>query len=536
MIESILNIRNLLTLKGRSDEASLFKAGTVVKAQVVDVGEDGNALLSLLLSGSKHLQGTLIRAKSVIPLVKGQNIFLEIFDAKDDLKMRFVGDSEGPLQSGPGDIPPKVRDMLIQLLTAGRSGPEARQLLNLLKSVPRSIKNAVPEFRQLEKMMAVMKQLDPAIGKAFSENADIPIETRLTVALMNSGSDPDTIFQKLQAMQTDGDMKTLLQRLGRILKDPGLVSSLRQSGLKASDLESAVNALLRNISGKNEIKTQFAGDPDGMTAAAQKNVPARFLDMLAGLSNARLSNSEFKLFLNFLRALPAGIKEALPELKNMQAMWDTRQLDGKLIKAFVENSGVMFETKLTIAVLKDPGQILQSLLALQTEEDFKSLLLKLKKLLDDRNVSTELKLAGFKSTEISRTVERFLDNIEFYQLTSKLNDMLYTFLPVAWEGLNDGEIMFKKNRDSRKNSYTCDLNLDLESLGRLSVSITLSDRQFFVTFFTESGETEHLFRLHKHLLQERFSSQGLQLKALNLGRKKEISFGRSHLKGVNVKI
>jgi hypothetical protein len=534
MIETILNIRNLLTFKGRSDEASLLKAGTVVKAQVVDVSEDGNALLSLLLSGSRHLQGTLIRAKSVIPLVKGQNIFLEIFDAKDDVKMRFVGDSEGPLESWPGNIPPKVRDMLIQLLTASRSGPEDRQLLNLLKSIPRSIKDAVPEFRQLEKMMAVMKQLDPAIGKAFSENADVPLETRLTAAIISSGK--ESILQELQSMQAEGDMKTVLQRLGRMLRDSGFVNALRQSGLKASDLESAVNALLRNISGKNEIKTQFAGDPDGMAAAAQKNVPARFLDMLAGLSNARLSNSEFSLFLNFLRALPAGIKEALPELKNLQVMWDTRQLDGKLIKAFVENSGVVFETKLTIAVLKDPGQVLQNLLALQTEGDFKSLLLKLKKLLDERDVSSELKRAGFKSTEVSRTVERFLDNIESYQLSSKLNDMLYTFLPVAWEGLNDGEFMFKKNKDARNNSYTCDINLDLESLGRLSVSITLSDRQFFVTFFTESEETEHLFHVHKHLLHERFSSQGLLLKALNLGRKKEISFGRSHLKGVNVKI
>jgi hypothetical protein len=534
MIEGLLNIRNLLTLKGQSGDASLLKSGTVVKAQVIDVSKDGNALLRLILSGSKNMQGTLIRAKSEIPLTKGQNIFLEIFGGKNNLKMRFVGDSEGASQSAPRNIPPKALNMLMQMLTAKQSAPEARQLLNILKSIPQSIKNAVPEFRHLEKMMVALKQIDPAIVKAFSGNAEIPIETRLKIALMNS--DPGTTLQKLQSMQADGDMKTMLQRLGQMLKDPGLVNSLRQSGLKASDLGNVIDKLLGSISGKHEIKTQFAGDLDGMTAAMQKNVPARFLDMLAQLSNARLSTSEFKLFLNLMNALPGSVKSAIPELKNLQALWDARQLDGKLIKAFVEKSGIAFETKLTIAVLKDPGQILQSLLALQTEGDFKSLLLKLKKLLGDRSVSAELKQAGFNGTELSRTVERFLDNIEFYQLTSKLNDMLYTFLPIAWDGLNDGELMFKKNKGAGNNSYTCDINLDLESLGRLSVSITITGGQFFVAFYTDSEETERLIHSHKHLLQERFSSQGLQLKALNLSRKREISFGQSQLKGVNVKI
>ena len=534
MIEGLLNIRNLLTLKGNSGEPPFLKSGTVVKAQVVDVSEDGNALLRLLLSGSKNMQGALIRAKSEVPLLKGQNIFLEIFGGKNNLKMRFVGDSEGSSQPAPRSIPPKALDMLIQMLTVKQSSPEARQLLNILKSIPQGIKNAVPEFRHLEKMMSALKQIDPALVKAFSENSELPIQTRLAMALMNGG--PGTTLQKLQSVQADGDMKMLLQRLGQILKDPGLVNSLRQSGLNASDLKSVVDALLRNISGKHEIKAQRAGDPDAMTAGIQSNVPARFLDMLAQLSNARLSTSEFKLFLNMIRALPGSVRAALPELKNLQASWDTQQLDGKLIKAFVEKSGIAFETKLTIAVLKDPGQMLQSLLALQSEGDFKSLLLKLKKLLGDRSVSAALRQSGFKAAALSKTVERFLDNIEFYQLTSKLNDMLYTFLPIAWEGLHDGELMFRKNKGSRKNSYTCDINLDLETLGRLSVSITITDRQFFVTFFTDREETERLIHLHKHILQERFSSQGLQLKALNLSMKREIPFGQSHLKAVNVKI
>jgi hypothetical protein len=128
MIEGLLNIRNLLTLNGQSGDASLLKSGTVVKAQVIDANKDGNALLRLLVSGSKNMQGTLIRAKSEIPMTKGQNIFLEIFGAKDNLKMRFVGDSESLSQSAPRNIPPKALNMLMQMLTAKQSVPEARHL------------------------------------------------------------------------------------------------------------------------------------------------------------------------------------------------------------------------------------------------------------------------------------------------------------------------------------------------------------------------------------------------------------------------
>jgi len=534
MIEGLLNIRNLLTLKDRPDDASLLKSGTVVKARVIDVNDDGSALLRLLLSGGKNMQGTLIRARSEIALVKGQNLFLEIFSGKDVMTMRLIGDTGGSSQSAPATVTSGILDTLVQMLSLRQSGNEVSRLLDVLKSVPGDMKNAIPEFKDLERVLTVLKQLDPAVASALAENSDIPFETLLAGVLKDS--DLETLFQGLRSLQPGGDLKTMLKTLSQLLKDPGLVDSLRQSGLSGTDLKKMIDVLLRNLNGNHEVKAELPPAFDELAVQMQQNIPLRFLEMLSRLSDSRLSNSEFKLFLNLIRSLPAGLKASLPDLKGLQTMWDTRQLDGKMIKAFVEKSGVAFETKLTIAVMKDPGQILQSLLALQSEGDLKSLLLQLKKILGERDVSSALKQAGYKGTELSHAVERILDNIEFHQLTSKLNDMLYTFLPIAWEGLNDGELMFRKNRGGKDNSYTCDINLDLESLGRISVSITIRDRQFLVSFYTDREETEELMRTHKHILEQRFAAQGLPLKALNLCRKRDMPFGQSQLKGVNVKI
>jgi flagellar hook-length control protein FliK len=114
--------------------------------------------------------------------------------------------------------------------------------------------------------------------------------------------------------------------------------------------------------------------------------------------------------------------------------------------------------------------------------------------------------------------------------------MFYTFLPVLWDDLRDGEFLFRKNREGGRESYTCDINLDIESLGKLSISVTILDKSFYITFFTERNEVKDLIQLQKHILESRFASQGLSLKAINFNYKKDIPFGKASEQGVDVKI
>ena len=58
-------------------------------------------------------------------------------------------------------------------------------------------------------------------------------------------------------------------------------------------------------------------------------------------------------------------------------MLDTKALNGNVVRAFVETSGVAFETKLKVATLRDPESVLRNIIALQSEGDLKGLLLSL---------------------------------------------------------------------------------------------------------------------------------------------------------------
>jgi len=297
------------------------------------------------------------------------------------------------------------------------------------------------------------------------------------------------------------------------------------------------NIYLEVLGGKDSIKMQFIGDMKDPSAPLQQNIPVKILDMLARLSEARLSNSEFKELLNMLKSLPGSIKSAIPEFKGLEKLMpDAKELSGNVLRAFVGTSGVAFETKLKIAALSDPESVLRNIIALQSEGDLKGLLLKLNNLLKDAGVIQTLKQSGFKVSYISDMVEKFTQNIEFFQAASKINDMFCTFMPVLWEGLKDGEFLFKKNKDGKNDSYTCDINLELERLGKLSVSVTSMGKSFYVTFFIEQPEIAALISAEKKTLEERFASQGLLLKAVNVNRKNAISFGESQNRGVNIKI
>jgi len=333
------------------------------------------------------------------------------------------------------------------------------------------------------------------------------------------------------------DKGEAILRLATTGSDKGASQGTIIKAFSEIPLTKGQNILLEVLNGKNNITMRFIGNSQNTAETSQANIPAKFLNMLAQLSHAKLGNMEFHNLFTMLNSLPQSIKTSIPEFQNLgKLLFDIKNVDGKFLKAFIETSGVAFETRLKTAILNDPGSMLQNLMALQTEGDLKALLMKLQRLFKDRNTVNILRQTGYNMAELSSIVDKFLKNIEFFQLTSRLNDMFYTFLPVLWDDLRDGEFLFRKNREGGRESYTCDINLDIESLGKLSISVTILDKSFYITFFTERNEVKDLIQLQKHILESRFASQGLSLKAINFNYKKDIPFGKAAEQGVDVKI
>ncbi|RJQ24036.1 MAG: flagellar hook-length control protein FliK [Nitrospiraceae bacterium] len=296
------------------------------------------------------------------------------------------------------------------------------------------------------------------------------------------------------------------------------------------------NIYLEVLGSGNNVRMHFIGDIKEPATPLQQNVPVRFLAMLAGLSASRPGNPEFKELLNMLSSLPGNIKAAIPELEGLEKLLlGAKQIDGNILRAFIETSGVAFETRMKIAVLSDPGSVLRGLMALQTEGDLKGILLRLKGLLKGKDVVKTLRQAGVKASEMLEMIERFTRNIEFFQLTSKINDMFYTFLPLLWDGLKDSEFLFRRDKHEKRDAYVCDINLDLEKIGKLSVSVNVMEKAFYVAFFAERAEVAAFINSEKKLLEDRFASQGLALKGITVHHKKDIVFGRVQPRGVSIR-
>ena len=142
------DMRSILTSAGLFDKGLAIKAGTVVKAQVVDVAEGGNVMLRLISAGGsgKGMQGIIIKAFTEVPLAKGQNIYLEVLGGKDNIRMQFIGDMENAPAALQQKIPGKILDMLVRFSDAKLSNSEIKELLSMLKSLPDSISATIPEL------------------------------------------------------------------------------------------------------------------------------------------------------------------------------------------------------------------------------------------------------------------------------------------------------------------------------------------------------------------------------------------------------
>jgi flagellar hook-length control protein FliK len=126
--------------------------------------------------------------------------------------------------------------------------------------------------------------------------------------------------------------------------------------------------------------------------------------------------------------------------------------------------------------------------------------------------------------------------VESFQLASAANGVLYAPLFLKWDELADGELLFRKGSRGKGESYTCELNLDLRPLGRMSVSVTMYDRAFFVSFAPESEQTRSLLAGRGDEFRERFRDAGLELKAVSINRKKGVAFGVPARDGVDLEV
>ena len=169
------------------------------------------------------------------------------------------------------------------------------------------------------------------------------------------------------------------------------------------------------------------------------------------------------------------------------------------------------------------------------QSDFKARLLQVRAmLLEQQELLLELDL--FARTEnagpaaekkaileqMLQSVDGLLQDIETFQLLSKLTDSFYTFLPFLWKGLSEAEIAFKRSGGgSHGRSYYCLVHLDLEELGKLDIVVMMAGSEFLISFKTDHDAFRSVLNAQTNELQEMFAAKGLKLGLVSCYRMQE---------------
>jgi len=239
--------------------------------------------------------------------------------------------------------------------------------------------------------------------------------------------------------------------------------------------------------------------------------------LLHDLKGVKSDIKGLRILGDILNRLPDAVKEGLEGdsiLKRLPLPMEG--LSGSVLKDILESSGVFFETRLKLLVLKNMQDVIREELARIVKTDLKGALLKIKGLLRTSGFIEHLVKDGIKPQELSNLIDGLEKTIEYHQLQSSLNESFQTFLPLLWETLRGGELIFK-GRDgdlSGGRTYYCIIRLEFERMGRLVVWVIMQQKGFYITFVTDNHTFLNLLQNNMGFLKEQFDAAGLKLSNL----------------------
>ncbi len=287
------------------------------------------------------------------------------------------------------------------------------------------------------------------------------------------------------------------------------------------------SVLLKVVVGEREVALRFLGviRDGGAPGDTPAGLPETFRELAAELAASRLSTADARQAQEVILLLPETVKEAVPGFEAIGRSPGMEGLDGTVLRETVEGSGILLETKLKLAGMDfAPGA------------DRKDALLRLGEVLKDWSVAGTLRGAGKSPGEAGVRTDGLLSTIESFQLASAAQGGVYVPLSLQWDELADGEMLFRKRARGKGESYTCEINLDLRPLGKMSASVTMYDGAFFVSLSPQSEATRSLMSSRSAEVERRFREAGLALRAVTITRKNRVDFGVPARDGVDVEV
>ncbi|MBE9531394.1 MAG: flagellar hook-length control protein FliK, partial [Proteobacteria bacterium] len=266
--------------------------------------------------------------------------------------------------------------------------------------------------------------------------------------------------------------------------------------------------------------------------------------------------SEITSFKAQVSSMDSSLLSKLPALKAIDSFFmpieKVSSGGAEHLKSAIKTSGLFLEAGIKELIAKGSSlgaggstaevkKEMISMILKQTGGDFKGALIKLQAALKESVTVEILKLGNVKPEELALSVDKIIKNIEFFQIQSKVNDTLDLFVPFFWKSLRDGELVFSESYKgpSDTKSYSCTINLDLESAGRVSAIVLLMYDSVHLSFVAERKEFIALINENSGELKAKFKELGLPLGSVRASREENIDFDKCRAKpaeeGFNIK-
>ncbi len=470
----------LLTIERPAGQAISLRLAEIVRAQVMEILPSGAVALKV--------KGEPLIAKTQVPLQAGTTAYFKVTGMPaegKDLTLQFLGHA-----------PQEEPELFQQPLQTGAKSQQLASLIKEFQALFDQIKGVRPD--QQSPKTARLQELNAEILKNLpSDPQRLPKELRSQIQdilqqslRLTSNSIQSRVLDLTKSLPHDMPQTPSIENLKRDI----LVSidRLLQSSLKGAiqDTGVALEAKLKQIT--QSIPSVQAED-------ITKGVTPRTANIVSSQSDST-----------------GDITKGVTPPKGPDRLQPKQGL--LLTESFARG-----ETSKAGVTSQEPPQI---------HNDLKAKLLQLRSTIEhtkailqeainpaerqrpDASLTNRIAVAEASLNKI----DGLLRDIETLQTLSKATDSFYTFLPIDWKGLKEGDISFKKGkgRGGSVSPYSCRVNLDLHELGPVGLIVMKFGGDFYVSMRAKDDMFRVALKAHLKELQESFEARGMRLRAVNV--------------------
>lgn len=209
-----------------------LRVGEVLEAEVVNITETSVAI---------RMKDTILEAQTNVPLKQGETIMVRVEGRESEIRLRLVTG-----ETGDNAL---VRNTILSALNALKglrpAADDVNALAALVKNLPASLKEALPELSLLDAQMPSAEGLSGAALKSAVQDSGLFLETKLRLLVLERGPE-GALPDKQAGSLMQSDQKAALLLLKETLEKPDIAKHMLGTGVRPEALSAAIDNVLKH--------------------------------------------------------------------------------------------------------------------------------------------------------------------------------------------------------------------------------------------------------------------------------------------------